>query len=654
MPTITGTAAADSLLGSEGNDLILGLDGDDRLDGFYGVDRLVGGAGADRLTDVLDGLDDPGVDTLNGGDGNDTIYSYSGQDIILGGAGEDYLTMRGYGQVFAGAGADRIYVAGGYVSAGEGRDNLYVTPNASGRVATTLNLGGGADYVTYNDVGEKAITFDMRPGATGTRDTVAVWAAESLAYYGSSNHITILDGAKDSYVRLRPYEAFVPASGESPLATLRMGGGDDDVQLFSHRVDAQMGSGDDEIEIENPRGGVIDGGEGLDYVELYVDYSLLTPDGAGPLVIDARQGAMTGGQDKLVLKNVEALGIDAWLDAPNQTFGWIHYFGGNDATNLALRGANLKAVLGSAADLVGVSGTKSTLDLFLGGGADTLSGTSSSLLNGTIRGQAGDDVINVYNFYGTINGGLGNDTINLSSELPSPLAVRIDGGQGNDTIWAEGQGKHVIDGGAGRDSLSGGDGNDALFGRQGADVLLGGAGNDTLQGGVGADQLLGGTGKDRARYADAAAAVVVDLVTPANNRGDAAGDVLTSIENISGSNHNDGLFGDAGDNVLWGEKGKDRLDGRGGSDTLFGGNNADTFVYWQNYGADRIADFQDDLDQVNLRGHGLADFAALRALGTESDVNGDGRIDAVFDFGGGNTLTVLGMTINALADDVLL
>ncbi|TRW91186.1 calcium-binding protein, partial [Paracoccus sp. M683] len=546
MPTITGTAAADSLLGSEGNDLILGLDGNDTLYGFYGVDRLVGGAGADRLTDVLDGLDDPGVDTLNGGDGNDTIYSYSGQDIILGGAGDDYLTMRGYGQVFGGAGTDRIYFAGGYVSAGEGSDYVSLSPNASGRVATMVNLGGGYDRLTYDDLGEKAITFDMRPGATATRDTVAVSSAEYLVYDGNSQHVTIFDGARDTEVSLTPYEAFVPGSGESPLATLRMGGGDDEVLLYGFRVDAQLGSGDDEIEIENPRGGVIDGGEGEDELDYFVDGSLITPSGAGqvgrPMILDARPGAVAGGQYKLALKGIEHVEIDAWLDAPNQTFGWIHYFGGNDATNLVLRGGNLKAVLGSAADLVGVSGTKSTLDLFLGGGADTLSGTSSSLLNGTIRGQAGDDVINLYNFYGTINGGLGNDTITVVSELPSQFAVRVNGGLGDDTITGSHNGQLVFDGGAGRDSLSGGDGNDALFGRQGADVLLGGAGNDTLQGGVGADQLLGGTGKDRARYADAAAAVVVDLVTPANNRGDAAGDVLTSIENISGSNHNDGLF----------------------------------------------------------------------------------------------------------------
>ncbi|MFV0299425.1 MAG: hypothetical protein ACK5IP_00810, partial [Paracoccus sp. (in: a-proteobacteria)] len=69
---------------------------------------------------------------------------------------------------------------------------------------------------------------------------------------------------------------------------------------------------------------------------------------------------------------------------------------------------------------------------------------------------------------------------------------------------------------------------------------------------------------------------------------------------------------------------------------------------------DLIADFQDDIDRISLRGHGLADYAALRALGTEQDLDGDARLDTVFDFGNGHTLTVMDTSLNALKDDVLL
>ena len=50
-----------------------------------------------------------------------------------------------------------------------------------------------------------------------------------------------------------------------------------------------------------------------------------------------------------------------------------------------------------------------------------------------------------------------------------------------------------------------------------------------------------------------------------------AGDKLVSIENITGSRHDDMLIGDGGDNILTGGAGHDRLHGGAGKDTLHGG-----------------------------------------------------------------------------------
>jgi Ca2+-binding RTX toxin-like protein len=127
---LTGTAGADSIIGSTINDTITGLGGDDTLDGRAGPDQLDGGPGSDtaaycastggvhvslaisgpqdtgaggvdtlisieNLTgsaygDTLTG--DGGANILNGGDGNDLLIGGGGADTLIGGPGVDTLS----------------------------------------------------------------------------------------------------------------------------------------------------------------------------------------------------------------------------------------------------------------------------------------------------------------------------------------------------------------------------------------------------------------------------------------------------------------------------------------------------------------------------------------------------------------------------------
>ena len=119
---------------------------------------------------------------------------------------------------------------------------------------------------------------------------------------------------------------------------------------------------------------------------------------------------------------------------------------------------------------------------------------------------------------------------------------------------------------AGDDELHGNGGDDWLEGGPGDDELYGGPGNDRLDGGPGGDTLNGGEGIDTADYAGSNARVVVNLNTNAASGGHAQGDRLTSIENLTGSAHDDNLRGDAGNNVLRGGPGGDELDGGEGID----------------------------------------------------------------------------------------
>ncbi len=131
-----------------------------------------------------------------------------------------------------------------------------------------------------------------------------------------------------------------------------------------------------------------------------------------------------------------------------------------------------------------------------------------------------------------------------------------------------------------------------------------------LIGGSGADSLVGGDDLDRASYVGSAAGVTVNLATGLGTGGDAEGDVLSGIENLTGSSHGDSLTGDAGNNALSGGAGGDTLTGGAGRDLLTGGAGADAFVFNAAPGAgqvDRVADFvaADDtiwLDRRSLPG----------------------------------------------------
>ncbi|MFC3594432.1 calcium-binding protein, partial [Novosphingobium piscinae] len=140
-------------------------------------------------------------------------------------------------------------------------------------------------------------------------------------------------------------------------------------------------------------------------------------------------------------------------------------------------------------------------------------------------------------------------------------------------------GDAVGDSYSGIENLTGSDFGDTLYGDGSANVLDGGTGNDTLIGGTGNDTLTGGSGSDTASYATAGAAVIASLANTGLNTGDAAGDSYSGIENLTGSDFGDTLYGDGGANALDGGTGNDTLIGGAGNDTLIGGIGTDTASY---------------------------------------------------------------------------
>ena len=145
--------------------------------------------------------------------------------------------------------------------------------------------------------------------------------------------------------------------------------------------------------------------------------------------------------------------------------------------------------------------------------------------------------------------------------------------------------------------LLGTSGGDEIDGLGGNDWLKGYGGADTLRGGSGSDTLNGGDGLDTATYSDSPAGVYVSLISGFASGGDAEGDRLISIEDITGSPFIDVLVGDDGPNALYGQAGYDILQGFGGDDTLHSGSGGGSLYGMA--GNDRLYASHDGINHLN-------------------------------------------------------
>ena len=329
----------------------------------------------------------------------------------------------------------------------------------------------------------------------------------------------------------------------------------------------------------------------------------------------------------------------------------------------------------------GAAPTLSGTNVFTGAGlalkyVNAIANTGYTLTGGTITvggitfvnliaGGQGDDVISgTANVADWINGDDGNDSISGLAGNDSIL-----GGAGNDTIEG-GIGGDTLNGGAGTDTLSyasssaavtvnlltpSASGGDAagdvisnfenLIGSANADTLTGNNGANTIEGGAGADTLNGGAGTDTLSYANSSAAVTVNLQTSSASGGDAAGDIISNFERLSGSANGDTLTGNTAANFIYGRAGNDTLTGGGGADrfyfdtTLNASTNLDTITDFNTSGADAI--YIDNAIFTGLTAGTLAptDFGTSAAVGAAVVYTGGGLY-----FAAGGAATLAGYT----------
>jgi Ca2+-binding RTX toxin-like protein len=267
-------------------------------------------------------------------------------------------------------------------------------------------------------------------------------------------------------------------------------------------------------------------------------------------------------------------------------------------------------------------------------GADTIYGFGG---NDTIFGLGGRDEIKGGGGADAINGGGGSDIANYSDSSEGVSVSLASGlGQGGtaegDTLTSienltGSAHDDVLVGDGGDNELRGLDGNDTLKGGGGSDTLFGNGDSDLLKGGGGADELNGGSGIDTATYSDSPEGVFISLIDDTADWGDAEGDELNGIENVTGSDYSDTLWGNDGINVLRGLDGNDFLMGFGGDDTLWGGNNNDSL-----YGREGVDVLQGENGDDFIDGGAGAD-TMIGGLGNDTYMV-DHAFDVVMESGG--------------------
>ena len=192
--------------------------------------------------------------------------------------------------------------------------------------------------------------------------------------------------------------------------------------------------------------------------------------------------------------------------------------------------------------------------------------------------------------------------------------------------------------GSGDDLIAGNAIANGINGRDGNDRIWGSGGDDILEGGAGADRLDGDAGMDWAAYRDSDAAVTINLAEGMVQGGHAEGDVLTEIENIIGSAHDDVLVGDDAANRLEGGGGADRLDGGAGSDWASYKSSNEGVTVDLAAGTAAGGDAQGDVIEniENLSGSGFADV--LRGDDNANRLDGGGGDDWLLGSSGADQL----------------
>ena len=167
--------------------------------------------------------------------------------------------------------------------------------------------------------------------------------------------------------------------------------------------------------------------------------------------------------------------------------------------------------------------------------------------------------------------------------------------------------------------------DDMLTGSNKSDDIRGGEGNDILDGRPGPDLFYGGAGIDTVSYARSDAGVTVRLADDGASApvtgGHAEGDILYGIENLTGSDFDDVLIDNDGQNRFTGGDGSDIF----GIDLVASHiTEADVIMDFSGRNADgSIKDDHDKIQFLAFSGHRFLYFLAADLTSDNSDTKND-------------------------------
>ena len=603
-----GGSGNDTITGNEVSNVLTGNGGNDILDGGAGIDYVayngvqanytitsnangsytIVGEGTDTVTNAEFARFTDGDVALAPSSGGEINGTESNDNALTGTTGDDIINGLGGNDVISGlAGNDTL-------NGGDGADRLI-----GGEGADILNGGAGFDSADYRSATTR-VAFNVISGGT-------IGDANGDSFSGLERYY--LSNFNDTITGSDANEFFY---GEDGNDTINAGGGIDRV-YGGDGDDIQRGQGGNDQLYGSAGADQLNGGTGFDIANYRAASSTI--------IVNLATGGTGGDADGDTYFGLEAIYGSDFNDrmTGNSSTNELRGFDGDDVLDGA--GGNDRLFGGNGADsLIGGAG----LDIAMYTVATA--GVTLDLATGGTGGEAAGDTFTDIEW---VFGSDFNDDITGDSG-----ANRLTGNDGNDTLNGAGGNDRLL-GGNGNDTINGGDGVDTIFGQTGDDIMTGGAGNDFFFGDSGADSHDGGTGTDTVSYLASSTGVTVNMQTGGTG-GDAMGDTYTNIERIFGSSHDDSLTGSDGDDILIGNGGNDFLTGGLGNDSLNGGAGVDSFGY------DEVVDEADVISGFTLNeviyifGSTVTDFTSLQTLGNDAGSN------VIFDFGGGNTLTIVG------------
>ena len=439
--TITSTAGAVEVTGTDGDDVICVADPKDRsafhiIDAKAGNDTILGGAGVDWIDAGA------GDDIVYGRGGDDEITTGPGVDIIYGGDGFDTIHSRDLADTV-------IDDAGGY--------QLLLTPPAP-PADTAPVTGNDETYVTPGETLEiEVLDNDFDPNGNLVAASLSITRAPTL-------------GAVQ-----------VTGTSEADIAVVYTAGPDAGVDTFTYEVCDTLGA------CATAEVTVTVGTAGCTIVGTVDDDTLVGTAGADVI-------CGLGGND--VISGLG--GGDVLVGGPGHDtlYGGGESFVGDDGDDVLFGGPGADTLVGgNGADILwgGVgddtlSGNSQNDTLHGGSGDDVLDGGGG---DDVLWGGSGDDILSSHAGDDVLHGGPGGDTLTGANGDDT-----LWGGAGGDTLTGA-AGSDILWGGPGDDTLHGNTQNDTLHGGAGDDTLRGGGHDDALVGGLGDDSLRGNAGDDR-------------------------------------------------------------------------------------------------------------------------------------------------------------